>query len=53
MFPATLEQVTEEVDIFAVNEPENKIAFLGCKWRSLSVSSVETFSKPSKKKPLL
>lgn len=34
---------TEEIDILAVNEPENTIVFLECKWRSLTALSAENF----------
>lgn len=41
---------TEEIDILAVNEPENKIAFLECKWRNLNRPSTEAFLKALKEK---
>ncbi|HWR25846.1 MAG TPA: ATP-binding protein [Methanosarcina sp.] len=41
---------TEEIDIVAVNEPENAIAFLECKWRSLNKSSAENYLKTLEKK---
>lgn len=41
---------TEEIDILAVNEPENKMAFLECKWRSLNKPSAEAFLKALKEK---
>ncbi|MCC4772029.1 hypothetical protein FXV91_18235 [Methanosarcina sp. DH2] len=41
---------TEEIDILAVNEPENSITFLECKWRILTRSAAENFLKALREK---
>jgi AAA+ ATPase superfamily predicted ATPase len=41
---------TEEIDVLAVNERENTIAFLECKWRSLTALSAKNFLKALREK---
>jgi len=41
---------TEEIDILAVNKPENTIAFLECKWRDLTFFYAENFLKTLREK---
>jgi len=41
---------TEEIDLLAINKPETSIAFLECKWRSLTRSAAENFLKALREK---